>query len=57
MRDAQGSQIHHEHQGDVKARMFSEQGTATAMATLEVADVKGALISAGKLVQRGFQVT
>ncbi len=37
--------------------MHSEHGPATAKVTFEVADVKGATLLAGKLVQRGFQVT
>ena len=56
MRDAQGNEILHEHQRDVKVRMEGERGSATAVATFEVADVKGAILSAGKLVQKGFNV-
>ena len=57
MRDAQGNQITHEHQRDVKVRMQTSEGLTTALTTFEVADVKGAILSVGKLVQRGFQVT
>ena len=58
MRDAQGNTIKHDHQRDVSVRMKSSRGSvAEATATFEVADVKGAILSAGKLVQKGFQVT
>ena len=56
MRDALGNTIMHDHQRDVSVRMKSSRGSvAEATATFEVADVKGAILSAGKLVQKGFQ--
>ncbi len=57
MRDAQGNQSYHEHHLYVKVHMFWEHSPAATMAPFEVADLKGAILSAGKLVQRGFEVT
>ncbi len=53
--DAQGNTIYHEHSRDVKIKMDTGNTSTSARATLEVADAKGSIISAGKLVKKGFR--
>ena len=55
MRDAQGNIIPHTHQRDVSIKMQSDCGEIPGEATFEVADVPGAILSAGKLIQKGFR--
>ena len=53
MRDAQGNIIPHTHQRDVSIKMQSDCGAGEA--TFEVADVPGAILSTGKLIQKRFR--
>ena len=55
MRDAQGNIIKHPHQRDVHMTMMSDKGEIPGKTTFEVAEVPGAILSAGKLIQKGFK--
>ncbi len=56
MRDAQGNTIEEDHQRHVNMEMEDTAGTPIrGFAKLEVADIPGAILSAGKLIRSGYR--
>ncbi len=55
MRDAQGNVIPHTFQRDVSIKMRSDNGEIPGRAIFEVANVPGAILSTGNLMQESFR--